>query len=321
MNRKRCVLAGGSGFLGTALAEKLMQKGYEVIVLGRSPGKVVGGVRHLQWDGKVLGAWAEAIDGCEAVVNFTGKSVACRYTPQNRDEIVSSRVNSVKVIAAAIAGCKTPPKAWVQCGSLAIYGDAGERICDENAVPADGFSPETCLLWEQAFESVMIPATRKVLFRIGFVLGEDKGALHTLAKLAKFYLGGAAGNGRQYISWIDGQDMNQMFLWAIERPDIRGVFNATSPNPVTNAQFMFDLRGALNRPWSPPVPAWAVRIGAGLMGIEAELALTGRRCVPARFQNKGFEFKHPILREALDRLFTPEATPLCAAEAASRGHG
>jgi uncharacterized protein (TIGR01777 family) len=303
MNTKRCVLAGGSGFLGTALAEQLVQKGYEVIVLGRSPAKVVGNVRHLQWDGRVVGAWLEAIDGCEAVVNFTGKSVVCRYTPENRKEIVSSRVDSVKVIAEAIARCKQPPKAWVQCGSLAIYGDAGERICDENAVPADGFSAETCLLWEQTFEAARLPATRKVLLRIGFVLGEDKGALATLAKLAKFYLGGTVGSGRQYMSWVDAHDMNQMFLWGIERPEIKGVFNATSPNPVTNAQFMLDLRHSLNRPWSPPVPAWAVRIGAGLMGIEPELALTGRRCIPARFQNNGFEFKYPILREALDDLF------------------
>lgn len=303
MNTKRCVLAGGSGFLGTALADELVQKGYEVIVLTRSPANVAGKVRQLEWDGRVLGAWLEAIDGCEAVVNFTGKSVACRYTPENRQEIVSSRVDSVKVIAEAITRCKTPPKAWVQCGSLAIYGDAGERICDENAVPGDGFSPETCLLWEQTFESVIIPATRKVLLRIGFVLGQDKGALRTLAKLAKWGLGGSVGNGRQYISWLDAQDLNQMFLWGIERPEIKGVFNATSPNPVTNAQFMFDLRRALNRPWSPPVPAWAVRIGASLMGIEPELALTGRRCVPKRFQNHGFEFRYPVLREALEHLF------------------
>jgi uncharacterized protein len=303
MNTKRCVLAGGSGFLGTALADELIRSGYEVVVLTRSPGNEGGKVRQLEWDGRVLGAWLEAIDGCEAVVNLTGKSVVCRYTPENRQEIVRSRVDSVKVIAEAISRCKTPPKAWVQCGSLAIYGDAGERICDENAVPGGGFSPETCLFWEQGFEAARLPATRKVQLRIGFVPGQDMGALKTLAKLAKFYLGGPAGSGRQYISWVSAEDMNEMFLWGIERPEIKGVFNATSPNPVTNAQFMFYLRGALNRPWSPRVPAWAVRIGAGLMGIEPELALTGRRCVPKRFQNNGFEFRYPRLQEALEHLF------------------
>ena len=304
MTTKRCVLAGGSGFLGTVLADELVLKGYEVIVLTRSPRNATGKVRDVKWDGKVLGEWLEAINGSEAVINFTGKSVNCRYTPENRQEIRSSRVDSVKVLAEAIAGCKHPPKSWVQCASLAIYGDTAERICDENAVPAEGFSAETCLLWEQAFDSVRLPATRKMLFRIGLVLGRDEGALGTLAKLAEFYLGGTVGNGRQYISWLHQKDLNQMFLWGIERTETRGVFNATSPTPVTNAQFMFELRRVLKRPWSPPVPAWAVHIGARLMGTEPELALTGRRCAPKRFQEKGFNFMYPALREALEDLFT-----------------
>ena len=304
MTTKRCVLAGGSGFLGTALADELVLKGYEVIVLTRSPTNATGKVRYVKWDGKALGEWLETIDGSEAVINFTGKSVNCRYTPENCREIRSSRVDSVKILAEAIGRCKNPPKAWVQCASLAIYGDTGERTCDENAVPGEGFSAETCLLWEQAFDSVQLPATRKVLFRIGFVLGRNEGALGTLAKLVKFYLGGTVGNGRQYISWLHQRDLNQMFLWGIERTETRGVFNAASPTPVTNAEFMRELRRVLNRPWSPTVPAWAVRLGARMMGTEAELALTGRRCVPTRFQEKGFHFMYPVLREALEDLYT-----------------
>jgi len=304
MATKRCVLAGGSGFLGTALADELVLKGYEVIVLTRSPRNTSGKVRHVKWDGKSLGEWTDTIDGAEAIVNLTGRSVNCRYTPDNRQEIVSSRVDSVKIIGEAITRSKRPPKTWVQCGSLAIYGDAGEKICDENTRPGGGFSAETCLFWEQTFASIRMPATRKVLLRIGFVLARNEGALGTLAKLVKFYLGGTVGNGRQYISWLHVQDLNQMLLWGIERPEIDGVLNAITPNPVTNAEFMLELRRALNRPWSPPVPALAVRIGARLMGTEPELALTGRRCVPKRFQENGFDFIYPALREALEDLFT-----------------
>ena len=303
MEIKRCVLAGGSGFLGTALAEELRRKGYESVVLTRAPKNVEEQVRQVKWDGKTLGEWVDLLDGAEAVVNLTGKSVNCRYTTENRREIVRSRVDSVNVIGEAISRCRRPPKAWVQCASLAIYGDAGERVCDETAPPGEGFSSETCLLWERAFNSAKTPDTRKVLLRIGFALGRGEGALGTLVKLVKFYLGGKVGDGQQYISWLHLRDLNQMFLWGIERADIEGVFNATSPNPVTNAEFMKELRRVLNRPWSPPVPTWAVHIGSWLMGTEAELALMGRRCFPRRFQEKGFEFLYPSLREALENLF------------------
>lgn len=305
MSDKRVVLAGGSGFLGHALAEELLKRDYEVVILTRTPKRRSVGrrVQEVAWDGRTLGAWKGAIDGARAVVNLTGKSVNCRYTAANRREIVESRVDSVNVLGEAIAGCVKPPNAFVQAASLAIYGDAGERVCDESAPAGKGFSVETCLSWEAAFNSLQLPATRKVLLRIGFALGKGEGALGTLAKLTKFYLGGSVGSGRQYISWLHAQDLNEMFLWSIERDDMVGTYNATCENPVTNAEFMRELRHALNRPWSPPVPTLAVRVGARLMGTESELALTGRRCVPKRFSEMNFEFAYPRLTEALRNLF------------------
>lgn len=303
MANKRIVLAGGSGFLGQSLAKELLLRGYEVVVLTRSPQRHAGGLRDVPWDGKTYGDWAQTLEGAEAVVNLTGKNVNCRYTPENRREIVASRVDSVNVIAEAIARCRVSPKVLVQAATLAIYGDAGADICDESASPGRGFSVETCLSWERAFNSTETPHTRKVLLRIGFALGRDGGALKTLARLTKLGLGGTVGSGEQYISWIHTHDLKEMFLASIVREDIIGVFNATSPQPVTNARFMRSLRRALHRPWSPPVPAWAVRIGARLMNTEAELALTGRRCIPKRFTEKDFKFKYPDLDGALTELF------------------
>ncbi|HZE70103.1 MAG TPA: TIGR01777 family oxidoreductase [Pyrinomonadaceae bacterium] len=303
MATKHCVLAGGSGFLGTALAAELVRNGYEVVVLTRSPRNNSERIRYMKWDGKALGAWVTALEGAEAVINLTGRSVICRYTPENKNEIVSSRVDSVRAIGDAIETCKRPPVSWVQCGSLAIYGDAGEIICDETAPAGDGFSAKTCIEWEKAFDITDAPSTRKVLLRIGFTLGRNEGALRTLARLTRYYLGGTVGNGRQYISWISMQDLNRMFQWAIERSDIEGKFNATSPGPVRNAEFMRELRRSLGRPWSPPVPIWAVRLGSAVLGIEPELALTGRRCIPRRFQEKHFEFSDCRVSETLDQLF------------------
>ena len=299
MISKRCVLAGGSGFLGRALAAELVRQGYQVMVLTRSPGNDARGVQYVEWDGRTPGRWADTLAGAQAVINLTGKSVNCRYNPENRREILSSRVDSVNVIGEVIRHCAQPPEVWVQCASSAIYGDAGETICDENATVGEGFSPATCQVWEQTFDSQPAPGTRKVLLRIGFVLGRGEGALGTLSKLARCYLGGTVGSGRQYISWLHLNDLSRVFLHAIEHRDMEGLFNVCSPHPVTNRQFMHELRLALRRPWSPPVPPWAVRFGCRLMSTEPELALHGRRCPAQRLQENGFTFSYPYLREAL----------------------
>jgi uncharacterized protein (TIGR01777 family) len=313
VKNERIILAGGSGFIGTMLARDLVARGYDVIVLSRGEmGSQTPDQKHLvtrhpslvtcPWDGRTLGPWSEHLNGARAVVNLAGRSVNCRHTEANRREINESRVNSVKVLAAAIHLCRQPPRVWVQAGGQGIYGDAGPGDCDENTPPGDGFLLETCRLWEGAFNESSTPDTRHVLLRIGFVLGADGGALKTLATLTRFGLGGTVGNGRQPINWIHSADLDRIFISAIERPDWEGVFNASGPNPATNAEFMHELRRTLRRPWSPPAPAWAVRIGAWLMGSDGRLALTGRRCVPKRLQDRGFTFNFPNLSAALNDI-------------------
>lgn len=299
---KRVILAGGSGFLGQALARVLVARADEAIVLGRGASGMHGAVRHEHWDGRTLGEWARLLDGAKAVVNLAGRSVNCRHTPQNKREIMESRVNSVRVLGEAISRCQQPPEVFVQASSLAIYGDPGDRWCDEDSPHAQGFSEEVCKQWEGAFEQVHAPGLRKVVMRIGIVLAANQGALPVLARLTRWFLGGKVSHGRQYISWIHIHDLTEMFLAAMERAELSGVYHVTSPNPVTNAEFMREVRRALHRPWSPPVPAWATRIGARLMGTEASLALTGRRCRPKQFLESGFQFEFPDLRDALADL-------------------
>jgi uncharacterized protein len=303
MNDKRVILAGGSGFLGKLLSNYLTERGYDVTVLTRHPKQSGSDVKEIHWDGCTLGPWAEHLNAARAVINLAGKSVNCRYTAENRREINESRVNSVTAIGEAIRACSNPPAVLVQSASLAIYGDAGGRWCDESTAPGDGFPVGTCLLWEKAFEDCPTPQTRRVILRIGFVLGKSGGALQMLGRLAKLGLGGTVGNGRQYISWIHWLDMIRLFLAAIEQEQVSGVFNATGPQPVTNAEFMRELRHAVHRPWSPPVPTWAVHIGSFLMGTEACLALTGRRCLPKRLQENGFNFNFTELRAALTDIY------------------
>jgi uncharacterized protein (TIGR01777 family) len=293
---KRIILAGGSGFVGSALSPALRKAGYEPLVLGR-------GATDLIWDGKTLGNWAGALDGADAVVNLTGKNINCRHTEENRREITRSRIDSVRVLGEAIARCTTTPKVFVQASGVGYYGDTGDRVADEDAPPGHDFPAEVCRQWEGAFYALELPKTRKVVLRLGMVLGRDGGALPVLEKLTRWFLGGAVGNGRQFISWIHILDLVGMFTATIERAESSGDFNATSPGPITNNEFMGELRHALHRPWSPPVPAPFARAGAWLMGSDGDLALTSCRCVPKRFLEQGFDFQFPNLRDAFAHLY------------------
>ncbi len=312
------VLAGGSGFLGRALSGELTRAGYEVVVLTRKARGGAAGVREAVWDGRGVGEWARLLEGAEAVVNLAGRSVNCRYTRRNRREIVESRVRSVEALGRAMRACARPPKVFVQVASLAIYGDAGPRVCCEDAPAGRGFSAETCVRWEQAFDALNLPATRKVLLRTGFVLGCAGGALSTLARLARCYLGGTVGGGRQYVSWLHVRDFTRIVLWCLGRGEAAGVYNATGPSPVTNAEFMCELRCALRRPWSPRTPAPLVRLGAFLMGTEAELALAGRRGLPDRLVEQGFKFMYTNLEAALADIFYKPAAERAAATSERR---
>jgi uncharacterized protein (TIGR01777 family) len=306
MSKGRVVLAGGSGFLGRALAEDFLRAGYEPVILTRRAVPSRPRVRQVEWDGHSSGVWARELEGAAAVVNLSGRSVDCRHTPKHRREIVESRVRSVEAIGRAVRACAEPPKVLVQAGSLAIYGDAGRRICDEETPAGEGFPVDVCLRWEHAFNSLELPATRKILLRIGFVLGRDGGALNVLKRLTKFYLGGTIGEGHQYISWLHVRDFGRLVLWCIEHADAEGIFNATGPCPVTNAEFMCEMRCALRRRWSPRVPAWLVRLGALLLRTEPELALTGRRCLPERLIENHFKFMYTNLESALADLLAED---------------
>jgi uncharacterized protein (TIGR01777 family) len=303
MNKKRVVLAGGSGFLGRALAKELLLRNCEVVVLTRSPRARNDGIKEIFWDGKNSGEWIGFLDGADAVVNLTGRNIKCRYTPENLRELTESRVNAVLAIAAAIGRVTRPPGVWVQAGAIGFYGDPKDRLCDENSPSGSDTLAGICQPWEATFNSVPAPKTRRVLLRIGFVLGRDSGALPVLAGLAQWFLGGTVGGGKQFISWIHVGDLSRMFIEAIERDELAGTFNAVGPNPVTNREFMRELRRVLHRPWSPPAPEWAVKLGSRLVGTEPSLALTGCRVAPKRFLEAGFKFQFPELSGALKNLF------------------
>ncbi|MEM7387378.1 MAG: TIGR01777 family oxidoreductase [Verrucomicrobiota bacterium] len=300
---KRAVLAAGSGFLGRTLAGRLAKRGWEVVVLTRRPEAYRGEGRAVFWDGRTIGAWANELEGARALVNLTGKNVNCRPTARNEREILTSRVASVRVLGQALAGCRVKPAVWVQCSSLAIYGDPGDRICDENAPVAEGYPASVCTAWEEALDEACPEDVRNVILRIGFVMGRDDGALPFLARLVRLGLGGSIGNGRQWISWIHLRDMSAIFLQAIADRHWSGVFNVTTPEPVTNRELMKQLRRTLDRPWSPPALKPFVWLGGWVLDSDPRVGLSGRRCVSSRLEECGFSFVFPNLAQALGDLF------------------
>lgn len=300
----RVVIAGGTGFLGLSLAGWLDAAGWEVVLLSRNAPADGDAWRHVAWDGRSVGDWATCLEGAAAVVNLAGRTVDCVKTPQHCDEILRSRVEATRALGWAVRRVASPPPVWVQMSTAHRYGDSVEVVCDEDAAFGYGLAPHVAAAWEGACEEAVLPGTRVVVLRTSFVLGRHGGALPRLAKLVRWGLGGRAGDGRQGMSWIHVRDLNRLFERAMTDNSMRGAYLATAPSPVSNAEFMRELRGALRVRWGLPAAAWMARRGAPLvMKTDPELALYGRYCVSRRLREEGFAFDFPGLAPALADLY------------------
>ncbi len=303
MNNQKIILAGGSGYLGQTLANYFNHKGFEIIILSRKLPKHKQPYTYLLWDGKTIGAWQDALEGSLAVINLAGKSVNCRYNEENKKAIYASRQDSTRVLGKAIQECEHPPKVWLNSSSATIYRHAEDRPMDEfTGDIGKGFSVDVCQKWEQAFEEMVTPSTRKVVLRTSLVLGKGGGVYPTLAQLAKIGLGGTQGSGKQMVSWIAEQDFLLAVDFLIQRESLAGVFNLASPNPIPNQLFTKAIRKSVKCPLGIPLKTWMVTLGTFAMGTENELVLKSRWVVPTRLLNEGFEFLYPEVKMALEKL-------------------
>jgi hypothetical protein len=301
----KVVIAGGSGALGRRMSRDLTGHGHEVVVLSRSPA-APGSGRWVRWDGATVGGWAGELAGA-ALINLCGALVDRRPTPANVDLLTRSRVEPTRTLVRAAAGLDRPVPVWLQMSTLAIYGDAAEAVLDETAPPADG-PPQMAAVaraWEEAAEGA--PTPRQIVLRTGIVLDGGTPAMNRLTGLVRWGLGGRIGSGRQWISWLHIADMLAIVRRCLDDPHLRGVVHATSPEPVRNAELMAALRHALRRPPAPPAPAPLVRLGAFVLRTDPALALTGRRCVPARLSEAGFRFAYPEPPAAVSALLADPA--------------
>jgi len=298
----KVVLAGGNGALGRRIAADLTTRGYEIVVLSRSPDPRGPG-RQVRWDGSNAGKWAYELAGT-ALINLAGELVDRRPTAANVETLTSSRVRPTRALRKAAAGLATPPAVWIQMSTLAIYGDAGDAILDEGTAPADGPAQMAGVAraWETAAKGAT--AERQVVLRTAIVLDHGAPAYSRLAALTSWGLGGRMGSGSQWVSWLHIEDFLAIIRFCLDDAGLAGVVHATSPEPLRNAEFMAAFRHAWNRPAAPPTPAWLLKLGAAVLRSDPALALTGRRCVPARLAELGFAFKYPEIGWALKDLRT-----------------
>jgi uncharacterized protein (TIGR01777 family) len=307
----KIVIAGGTGFLGSPLAEAYAEESHDVRVLTRGlpagesrhdPGTGVPGITRVGWraDGE-SGPWADAIHDADAVINLAGESIANgRWTPQRKALLRDSRVLATKSLSAAINASKTPPRVFVSGSAVGYYGPSGDEPKSEESPPGDDFLAHLCVDWEQEARRAERAGTRLVLLRTGLVMERSGGALAKMFPPFRFFVGGRIGSGRQYMSWIHRLDWLEMVRWIVETPHVSGPVNATAPHPVTNRHFARALGRALRRPSLVPASGFALKI---ILGEMANSLVTGQRVLPARAQALAFHFRYPEIEQAFRGIF------------------
>jgi uncharacterized protein (TIGR01777 family) len=308
----RIVIAGGTGFLGSPLAEVYAEDGHDVRILTRrlppgesrhESGTGVPGMTRVGWkaDGQ-SGAWATVLDGADAAINLAGEGIGeRRWTPQRKAQLRDSRLLPTRSLVAAIASARVPPRVFISGSGVGYYGASGDETKTEASPPGDDFLAHVCEDWEAEARRAESAATRVVLMRTGLVLERSGGALTRMIAPFRLFAGGPMGSGRQYMSWIHRHDWIEMTRWIVETPAATGPINATSPGAVTNREFARALGRALRRPGFVRAPGFALKLVLGEMA--GPLVLTGQRVAPARAQALGYHFRYPDISQAFRGIF------------------
>jgi uncharacterized protein (TIGR01777 family) len=289
----RCIVSGGTGFIGRRIVARLRQNGHSVAIWTRDPK-----AGHLTWDPLRGEPSTEGLTGIDAVIHLAGEPVAQRWNDEVRAKIRDSRVLGTRRLVDAISRAAHKPSILVSASAIGIYGDRGDEILTESSAPGSGFLAEICRGWEAEADRATQFGIRVAKLRIGFVLGKDGGALAKLAPVFRAFAGGRLGSGSQWMPWIHADDVASLFVHAVENP-VFGVWNATAPNPVTNAEFTRELAHAVHRPALFPVPPLALKIAFGEMG---QHMLDSARVVPEAALKAEFRFTYPTLEKALAAL-------------------
>lgn len=292
---KKVIIAGGTGFLGQEIKHHYESQGCEVYILTRKPSHK----NDIYWDGKTIGKWFEYLDGADILINLSGKSVDCRYTPENKKKILNSRIWSTQILQQAVNECSHPPKTWMNASTATIYADSRtHQNTEENGIIGSDFSMNVAKEWEETFFKISSPLTRKVALRISLVIGKSGGVYPVLVRLAKWGLGGRAGNGTQKFAYIKIEELLNMLDFIEANEKLKGPVNCTSPEDLTNSDFMRLLRKENKIRYFLHQPEWMIKLGAKLIGTAPELILKSRYVYPEKLTQAGYTFKYPTYEQA-----------------------
>lgn len=292
--KRKVVIAGGTGFIGQYFNDRLAKSGYEVHIISRLN-------NHIMW--KDHHGIVAALDGADMLINLAGKSVNCRYTDKNKDEILKSRTETTKILSTAMLACENPPPLWINASTATIYRHAEDRpMTEAGGELGEGFSVDVGKAWEQAFFNFKLEGTRRVALRMAIVLGSGGGAMEPYQNMVRFGLGGKQGSGKQMFSWIHIEDLYRIVLFMRDHENLSGIFNASAPVPVSNSDMMASMRRAMNRKAGLPAAKWMLQMGAAALGTETELILKSRWVVPERLEQAGFKFQYETLDQALAEI-------------------
>jgi len=293
------LITGGTGFIGRELCQALLTRNHSLVVLSRSPekvvttlGKQVTPLNHLQDL-----ASSEYFDG---IINLAGAPIfGGRWTDKRKRVICNSRIQITQDLVEFIARSHKKPGVFLSGSAVGFYGDHGDHFVSETSPGYDEFGHRLCVDWEREAEKASDQSVRVCLLRTGLVVGKNGGFLKPMILPFKLGLGGRLGSGQQWMPWIHLHDHISIILHLLEKPTLEGIFNLTSPNPVTNREFTRTLAGILHRPAFLHIPAWALNL---ILGEMSELLLGGQRAIPTRIQDAGFSFKYPTLDVALQNV-------------------
>lgn len=295
------VITGASGLIGTKLTKAFEADGKRVLRAVRRPAKTD---QEVSWDPANGTIERDKLEGVEAVVHLAGAGIAAkRWTESYKKTILESRVQGTTLIAETIASLENKPRVFACASAIGYYGDRGNTELDENATSGEGYLPDVCVEWEKSCEAALAAGIRTVNMRIGVVLSTEGGALKEMLMPFKLGGGGILGNGKQYFSWIELDDIVRAMQFVVGNESLSGPVNLVSPNPVTNREYTKTLGRVLSRPTILPMPAFAARLLFGEMADALLLAST--RVVPSELTQAGFNYQHaelePALRHVLDR--------------------
>lgn len=290
-------LTGASGFIGSRVVHRLQSARHTVRALGRRAPQIPG-VQFTEWDASRELA-AEALAGAEAVIHLAGEPVAQRWTDEVQRRIRESRVVGTRSLIVALEKQAVKPRVLIASSAIGYYGDRGDELLTETSSPGRDFLAEVCVEWERASLAAVGLGIRTVVLRTGIVLGKDGGALKQMLGPFRAGVGGPAGSGKQWVSWIHVEDIADLIVFALEQQTLSGPVNGTAPEPVRNADFAHALGHALGRPSAIHTPAFALRLMFGKM---ADAVLSSQRVIPAAATAAGFRHRYPELTGAMAQI-------------------